>query len=235
MGGNAAWDIALAHPDLWAGVIPIAAAARYADRRAPEYVSRYWPNAKTVPLYFVGGSMDTDRLQLNTRDFERYLTRPDFDTVIVEYLGRGHEHFHDEILRIFDWIRLHARDFSPTEFETVTMRPWDRFFWWVEVEGLPSAAITLPGAWPASGRPATVEGTVQEKRNVRVKTGARRATVWLSPQLVNFEGDVSVTVNGRKKARNIQPSVEVMLEDARLRGDRQHPFWAKVEVNTGRG
>jgi len=26
-----------------------------------------------------------------------------------------------------------------------------------------------------------------------------------------------------------------LLEDARTRSDRQHPFWAKVEVNTGRG
>ena len=28
----------------------------------------------------------------------------------------------------------------------------------------------------------------------------------------------------------IQPSVETMLEDMRFRGDRQHPFWAKVET-----
>ena len=27
----------------------------------------------------------------------------------------------------------------------------------------------------------------------------------------------------------IKPSVETMLEDLRVRGDRQHPFWAKVE------
>jgi hypothetical protein len=25
-----------------------------------------------------------------------------------------------------------------------------------------------------------------------------------------------------------KPSVETMLEDLRVRGDRQHPFWAKV-------
>ena len=34
IGGDAAWDIAIAHPDLWAGVIPIVAVA---DR----YVGRY--------------------------------------------------------------------------------------------------------------------------------------------------------------------------------------------------
>ena len=27
----------------------------------------------------------------------------------------------------------------------------------------------------------------------------------------------------------IEPSLEVLLEDARARGDRKHPFWAKVE------
>jgi hypothetical protein len=28
--------------------------------------------------------------------------------------------------------------------------------------------------------------------------------------------------------------VEIILEDVRTRGDRQHPFWAKVEVPSAR-
>ena len=39
IGGDAAWDIGLAHPDIWAGVIPIVAVA---DR----YVGRYAKNAR---------------------------------------------------------------------------------------------------------------------------------------------------------------------------------------------
>ena len=39
MGGDASWDLGLAHPDLWAGVIPIGATAAYDDKNAPKYVS----------------------------------------------------------------------------------------------------------------------------------------------------------------------------------------------------
>ena len=42
MGGDAAWDIGLAHPDLWAGVIPIVA-------QSDRYCALYWENAATCP------------------------------------------------------------------------------------------------------------------------------------------------------------------------------------------
>ena len=35
-----------------------------------------------------------------------------------------------------------------------------------------------------------------------------------------------VTVNGRDLREEITSDVEVLLEDVRTRGDRQHPFWA---------
>ena len=47
MGGDAAWDIGLAHPDLWAGVIPIVA-------QSDRYCTLYWENARYVPFYVVG-------------------------------------------------------------------------------------------------------------------------------------------------------------------------------------
>jgi hypothetical protein len=60
IGGDAAWDIAIAHPDVWAGVIPICAVA---DR----YVKRYADNAKYVAWYFVGGELDGDKMSPGTR------------------------------------------------------------------------------------------------------------------------------------------------------------------------
>jgi hypothetical protein len=60
--------------------------------------------------------------------------------------------------------------------------------------------------------------------------GAKLA-VWLSPEWVNFDLPVTVTVGGTRLGTKhiIKPSVLDMLEDARTRADRQHPFWAKVE------
>ena len=66
---------------------------------------------------------------------DRYFKRA-YNCTVVEYLGRGHDHFYDEILRVFDWMGRFRRDFFPREFECETLRQWDNYFWWVEVDGL---------------------------------------------------------------------------------------------------
>lgn len=225
MGGDAVWDIGLAHPDLWAGVLPIVA-------KADKYVSRYWENGRYVSFYFVAGSMDGDKRAANALDLDRYLTKHSYDTIIVEYQGRGHEHFQDEIQRIFEWMELHRRDFYPREFEAVSMRPWDNFFWWAEIEDLPSRSVVVPANWPPDSgvRPSRTEGRILDTNRVTLRTGAERATVWLSPEMVDFGQRISVSVNGRSRSQVIEPSREVLLEDVRTRSDRQHPFWAKVEA-----
>ena len=237
MGGDAAWDIGLAHPDVWAGVIPISAVAEYNRATSPKYVTRYSENAKHVAFYFVGGAFDGKQIDTNARDWNRYLRRSGYDTIIVEYLGRGHEHFQDEIQRIFTWMELHRRDFFPTEFEIKTMRPWDRFYWWVEGDGLAEKSMILPAAWPPRGniRPTTFKASITDKQKIYVKAGAGHITLWLSPEIVDLDARLKINVVGGK-ARSVNPnaSVEVMLEDARRRGDRQHPFWAKVDLTAGR-
>ena len=164
MGGDAAWEIALAHPDLWAGVIPISAVAEYGDRDSPNYVSRYWENAKLVPFYFVGVRWTVACSISTSRDWNRLLTHTGYDTMIVEYRGRGHEHFQDEIQRIFTWMGYHKRDFFPREFEVSTMRPLDNFFWWLEVDGIPSGSLVLPAQWPVRAvRPSLIEADAGRK------------------------------------------------------------------------
>ena len=232
MGGDAVWDIGLAHPDLWAGVLPVVGTA-------DKYVRRYWENAKHVPLYFVCGEMDGDRMSINGSELDRYLTRPGFDCVVVEFLGRGHEDFIDEIQRMFDWMELHERDFSPEKFEVNTLRTWDNFFWWAELDQMPARSVVAPVLFDDKIKdvlPILVEGSVVPSANrVRLVTGAGKATIYLSPEIVDFDKRVYISVNTQRDiSDNIRPQVETILEDTRSRGDRQHPFWAKVEVSTGR-
>ena len=231
IGGDAAWDIGLAHPDLWAGVIPIVA-------QSDRYCALYWENARYVPFYVVGGELDHVKLIKNSRDLDRYLRRG-FDATVVEYLGRGHEDFYDEILRIFDWMGRFRRDFFPREFTCETLRPWDNYFWWVEVEGLPPRSVVDPALWPppSGTRPMQVRGSINRSNGINVRTGADRTTVWLSPNMVDFERRSIITVNGRRvnsADQMIQADVRVILEDVRTRGDRLHPFWARVDGVTGR-
>jgi dienelactone hydrolase len=230
MGGDAAWDIGLAHPDLWAGVIPIAA-------RSDKYCSRYWENAKHVPFYYVVGEYDADRLVANAQDLDRYL-KGNFSVTVVEYLGRGHEHFSDEIQRLFDWMGRYRRNFFPEEFEAYSMRPWDSSFWWVELAGMPPKSMVEPIDWPRRGaQPFRTRGKITATNGLNVTTGAANVRVWLSPEMVDLDERVLVVVNNRRispPSQFIEPNLETLLEDVRRRGDRQHPFWAKLESATGR-
>ena len=80
IGGDAAWDIALAHPDLWAGVIPIAALAE-------RYCDHYRENAKLLPFYVVCGELDNGQLIKNAPDLEKYLIQGNC-TVGIGHFGR---------------------------------------------------------------------------------------------------------------------------------------------------
>jgi pimeloyl-ACP methyl ester carboxylesterase len=225
MGGDAAWDIALAHPDLWAGLVAVAPAAG-------NYVTHYWRNAQSLPLYLVGGELDAATFQRNTMDLDRYFAKG-FDTTYVEYRGRGHEHFSDEILRIFGWMAIKKRNFFPAEIEAVSLRPWDNFFWWVESAGQPPRTIVLPDDWPPpqGAAPLSMTAKTTPGNSIVVRCGAADVTIWLSPEFMDFRQPATVTLNGRRLFRGeITPDLDVMLEDLRLRGDRQHPFWAKLQT-----
>ena len=230
MGGDAAWDIGLAHPDLWAGVMPIVATS-------DKYVRLYWENAALLPMYFVGGHNDGNRRAVNAVDWDRYFTRStvnQWDIMYVEYQGRGHENYHDEIQHLFAWMSRHQRNFFPRDFKVRSMRPWDSFFWYLEAADFPATNMVHPVDWtgerPPRASPATVEGRVLEApgNGVNVDSTARKVTVWLSPEMVNFDARITVNINNRDVKGPFQPSLEDLLEDVRTRGDRQHPFWLKV-------
>ncbi|NOZ41370.1 MAG: peptidase [Planctomycetes bacterium] len=231
IGGDAAWDFAQSHPDMWAGVIPFVA------KRDPvkKYIQFYWENARYVPLYFVTGEKDGQKMSQNAELFDRYL-RKRFDTTVVEYLGRGQEPFHDEILHIFDWMALpnHHRTGSPREFQCKTMRPWDNYFWWLEGHEFPREVH--PGQWPLpKARANQLEARILKQNLLSARTSCARTTIWLSPDLVDFSQPIEIKLNGKKLTKkkmrgSPQPELRVLLEDVRTRGDRIRPFWAKIEV-----
>ncbi|MEX0614134.1 MAG: peptidase, partial [Pirellulales bacterium] len=233
IGGDAAWDIGVAHPDVWAGVIPIVAVA---DR----YVGRYGKNAPFVPWYLVAGELDGDKMSHNARELDRYL-KPNTDVTVVEYLGRGYEPFGDEIQRLFDWMGRRRRTL-PKEIDCVSMRSWDNFFWWLEAEGLPAKSMVSPANWPPprGARPARLRGKRLEVNKITVSLQAENVTVWLAPELVDLKQPLVVEVNNRSigpRDRLVRPDLNVLLEDVRTRADRQHPFWAKLTTKGegGRG
>lgn len=221
MGGDAAWDIACSHPDLWAGAIPIGA-------NCDKYIPLYIKNARHVPWLFVVGEKDSKREEDALNVWDKYFRFSGFDVMISEYLGRGHDHFYDEIHRMFEWMKLHRRNFFPKSFEIGTVRESDNFFWYLEFHDLPQAVIVSPLQF--SGRRAMeVTGDLTANNGLRIKCGAGGGTVYYSPEMLDLSKKVQITLPGRGKNQTFEPSAEVLLEDVRTRGDRQHPFWAKIE------
>ena len=190
MGGDAAWDIGLAHPDLWAGVIPIVA-------QAEKFCSQYWQNAKFVPFYFVAGELDGDKPSSNAEDLDRYMASR-YDITVVEYQGRGHEDFYEEIQNLFDWMaRRPARNFFPEEFEVSTMRTWDNYFWWLEVNKLPPRSMvgTEQLAPPRSTRAADLShGTVQANGESSSPAPASRRRFGSRPRLAPARREIDLSV-----------------------------------------
>ena len=155
IGGDAAWDIAHRAPRR--------VGRRDADR-APwptSIVGRYAKNAPYVSWYFVAGELDGDKMARNARELDRYL-KPKTDITVVEYQGRGYEPFGDEIQRLFDWMGRQQRK-MPKEIDCVSMRPWDNFFWWLEVEGLPPKSMVAPEQLAAA---TSTRGQLRSKASV---------------------------------------------------------------------
>jgi pimeloyl-ACP methyl ester carboxylesterase len=224
MGGNAAWDIGVAHPDLWAGVVIIGGES---DRFDTFYIE----NARHVPFYVVSGELDGGKLTRNSKDLDRYFLRG-YNVTAVEYEGRGPEHFYDEILRIFDWMSRCRRDFFPRSFSVSTMREFDNFFWWLECEGMPAKTIVDPANWPPpkGTRAITVGGVLNEVNGINASGGAGKVTIWISPKMIDFSKRSIVQYNARRLNSNvINPDLHTLLEDVRTRGDCQNPFWAKIQ------
>jgi predicted esterase len=228
MGADAAWDLALAHPDLWAGAIIIGGISK-------KFVVQYWPNSRYVPTYFVNGQFDGENpMYLNAQTWDNMLDDKNIDTMVTLYQGRGHDHFQEELPRIMEWMEIPSRrrNFNPDKFKVVTSRAGDRFFWWFETENLFTEKLVNPLFEPEKWDEYEIDGSINKESNaVRLnKVAAKAFTIWLNPDMVDFTKRVSIETKGTTKKIEVAGSTGVILEDVRLRGDRQHPFWYRVDL-----
>ena len=227
-GGDAAWDIGLAHPDLWAGIIPICGTAE-------KFTYKVRKNIAYLPVYAVNGEIDGAKL-LKSKEVLNYgLDRSvPFDLTYVQYKGRGNEPYSDELLRIFDWMQFRQRTFlSKSEKEVYTVRPWDNFFWIAELDEFPVDGLIDPLFWITKKIKNERIGITKffkiTGNSIKVKSNADQAKIFLAPEIFDFKQRGEVLFNTRKISSGngiITPDTRVILEDARTRGDRKHPFWA---------
>lgn len=240
--GKMAFDVGLAHPDLFAGVLPMAAGPAF-------YPRRYWRNAQYLPFYAVNGTRSPTSPALREQ-FDSWITRG-YPALWVEYKGRGTEFYAGELPNLFDWMRHQKRAFplrqlgtdgnrTPLGNEFCTMRPEDNRFYWLSTSGINARNQCTPERWSNLIEPAAMTARIDASTNeVFVKTsGLSQVSIWLGrgpkgQHMIDFDRPVTVRVGLRAMwaNRKVTPSLEVLLEDLYARGDRKHLFLARIDLN----
>lgn len=231
-GGDAAFDMGMSHPDLFAGVMPITGIS-------DKYCMWYYLNAKDVPWYIVGGELARDSLVRNSRELTKMMTKgPVFDVIYAEYIGRGYESYYEEIHSLFDWMTLHKRMKYPKKFEAKTLRVSDNRFWWLKMEGFPRSVThsTVMVKGVPKTQPMPFKARVNPGNYVEIDTGSIAGTVWtlwLSPEFISYQRPAVIRIRGvgRQIFRGfLERQLDTLLEDYRIRGDREKLYWTKLQV-----
>ena len=224
-GGDAAFDIGMSHPGLFAGVIPITG-------KTSAFNLHYWENAKHLSWYIVGGELDRDTLEHNSLVVNRMM-RHGYDVIYAEFKGRGYENYYEEIHNLFNWMELQQRLKYPKEIEEKILRPMDNRFYWARTEKIPAKIMQtklVNGKKRIQARPIRFNVSIKVGNVIYVNSGGKINTLWLSPELVDYEKRLMVRVDGKRKFNDfLRPDMKAMLDDFRNRGDRQKLFDVRLD------
>jgi len=240
-GGKGVYDVGLSHPDLFAGLIPIAGGPHVHARR-------YWRNAQYLPVYAVTGTaINADQSRDTREQFTQWVGRG-YPALWIEYKGRGIEWFPGELPFIFDWMRNQRREFPLQRLGTdgaggsfgnefCSVRPDDNRFYWISGTTVRQCHMP-PDRWSNSVPSATITASINSEGNgIAVKSsGYSQITVWIGRNAAGkYMLDLSRPVTLRHglnlmilNNKRITPSLAVLMEDLYERGDRKHLFVAKV-------
>lgn len=222
MGADACFDIGMSRPDWFAGVIPITG-------ECGQICNYYWENSPQVGWYLVNGERDRHTLDTNANVLNRMM-RHGQNVIYCDYKTRGYESYHEEQERIFQWMQLQRRSSLSElkEWEASTLRLTDDRFYWLDASGLRQDLFPVD---PFQGRKKTIYAKARLGNQIYVQVPGTGATIWLSPELIDFSERVEVRLNSRRTRPDfVQPSIRTLLTRLRETGDRQRLYWAKIEL-----
>jgi predicted esterase len=238
-GGSMALDLGGSHPDLFAGVLPVNPSVYQ-----PLYIpAEYWVNFHQLPVYITMGDKFGKSVDAIRMLSERWMPRG-FSTLIVSYKGRGAEWFPEELPFAFDWMGRKRRVdpgkmVGPPKFDGRTMaagfssvRFTDNRFHWLSTEQIRSDRSMSPIVQSKATAPAKFSATIVEGNAIEAKCfGMNNITVWFGKGMLDYTKPIKVRVNsGKQVIEKIAPKIEVLMEDLYNRGDRQRPYFEKVDL-----
>ncbi|MBM3996054.1 MAG: hypothetical protein FJ303_18170 [Planctomycetes bacterium] len=252
-GANMAFDVALEHPDLFAGVVPMNGTLTPFARRF------FWTNAQYLPFYVIEGERNTSHTKVMHSLFKDNWTREPFVSMYVEYRGRMSEWFSAEIPNVFNWMSRKKR-YTPVRqmgvpgtsgglgVEFRTSRNNDNRFYWLTYGAIADRHRfdCSEKKWHMNYQPATFQAELSvgnqfdkssskeriwNRVTVRV-SGGKGLSFWIMQDMMDLSKKVEVFLNGSVLGgmRDISPSVETLLDALQQTGDRQRLFVAKIEM-----
>ncbi|RUL87717.1 carboxylesterase family protein [Tautonia sociabilis] len=229
IGGNASWDIGLAHPDVFAGAVTLSGLPA-------KHVGKTRVHAEFVPLYVAIGDMATASTDAMVFEMVKGLISKAWDVTYVEYFKRGLEPLPEELPAAFDWMSRRTRTPRLKQFEVVASRPGDDRYFGLVIRGFSPGHTPDPGTVDVFGTkldPATLQCKVSQASNLMSLTvsGITALDVWLDPEYFDFDDRIQIRVNGKRLLYDrVKPDLGALLEDVRIRGDRTQLYWAKIPL-----
>lgn len=247
-GGHLAWDLALRHPDLFAGALPVVGGPML--ELGPANNLRYLENVATLPIRDLQGSQDDPLLLANLHlAFARLQKWKAKDARLIEFADRGH----DADLGAVDWPAFFAVRRTPRPQRLVRIAAeagearaaWleiTRFTKKVQVEAQPQVdERRWQGMNDAQQRAFlldklaehTARLQVTDKKNGRFEAdgqGIAAFTLWLQADQLGKDGKVEVRLANKPVKKAAAASAEVLLRDFVERFDRTRLPVARVDV-----
>lgn len=231
VGGNIAMDVASSHPELFAGVVSLAALGR-------QHLQWSAHNSAFLAWYIVVGERQHLWFQRLDILLKRLFTRISgikkfCNVILVRYPERGFESFSEELPSIFEWMNSTVREPWPIVISGRTMRSTDLSWAWLRLNSLPERFQTLEApTTPTDSIPryATVEASLAKNNAIRISKAPSAGVILLSSEMPGIDpaNNISIRGKGGDKRIEFRPSVRDMLDEYTRTGERSRLVQMKV-------
>lgn len=236
-GANLAMDLGACHPGDFAGVVPM---CPNPDAKIFSGLE-HWKNFQNLPVYMIAG----DKIGEPVREIRRVLSAwvsAGYPSICAIYKGRGFEFIDAELPYILDWMSRKKRasglpDLGRNQHEYRTVRNSSNHFFWLSSSDIDPIRVRETN--PRVEYPAKFHAHLVEGNKIVVEVfGLRQLSIWLGRESIDFAKPVNIQldriganvgVGAVKWSKLLTPRVSVLLEDLYERGDRQRPFYQRID------
>jgi hypothetical protein len=234
-GANLALDLGACHPGDFAGIVPM---CPWPDAKIFGGLE-HWKNFQNLPVYMIAG----DKIGKPVEEIRRTLSSwvsAGYPAICAIYKGRGFEFLEAELPYVFDWMSRKKRasalpDLGRQLHDYRTVRASSNQFFWISSNEIDPHNLRSNN--PRVEYPARIHAHIVEGNRINVEVfGMRQLSIWLGRESIDFAKPVNVKIDrigssaiAGSWSKMLTPSISVLLEDLYERGDRQRPFYQRID------